>query len=266
MFRDVTFDFRGRVAIVTGVGSPTGIGRAILRGLADAGATVAGCDVDEAAVADVAREIPGGHFAAVDVRSPAAVRAFVGETRRRFGNLHYLVNNAGIAPFGRLADLPVETFDATFDVNVRGQFLAAQAFVNVAAGLPRIPRAIVNVSSISVHKSGELKAHYVASKAAVGSLTKGMALEFSRFGIRVNAVEPGTIDTGIVAGQADIQKLVDDARGNPGLPINRLGKGDDLAGAALFLLSDAAAYITGAAILVDGGELAGGLLPSQEGR
>jgi len=260
MFRDVTFAFRDRAAIVTGVASPSGIGRAVLDGLARAGAAVAGCDVDARALADVARAYPDGFFAEVDVRDPGQVEAFVAEAVRRFGDVHFLVNNAGIAPFGALADLPVETFAATFDVNVRGQFLFARAFARGVRRLPAGDRAVVNISSISAHKSGELKAHYAASKAAVGSLTKGMALEFSRLGIRVNAVEPGTIDTAIVAGQPGIQRLVDAARADPGLPVNRLGTGSDIVGATLFLLSDAASYITGAAILVDGGEMAGSLL------
>ena len=107
------------------------------------------------------------------------------------------MNNAGIAPFCPLIDLDEATWDVTFDTNVKGYFLFAQAVARhmIARGQGG---NIVNVTSVSVHESGEHKAHYCASKAAVGSLTKGLALELARYGIRVNAVEPGAVDTLIV--------------------------------------------------------------------
>lgn len=260
----VRFDFSGRVALVTGVASPTGIGRAILRGFAAAGATVAGTDIDADGLRELEREFPGGHFGRVDSRNSAEVRDFVATVSERFGGVDILINNAGVAPFASILDLDEDDWDRTFDTNVRGYFLFAQAF-----GRHLTQRgtggAIVNVSSISVHVSGENKVHYCASKAAVGSLTKGLALEFSRHGIRVNSVEPGTIDTRIVADQPGIQRLVEAARDNPGLPINRLGRGEDLVGATLFLCSDAASYITGSAILVDGGDRAGSLSADPRG-
>jgi NAD(P)-dependent dehydrogenase (short-subunit alcohol dehydrogenase family) len=260
----VRFDFSGRVTLVTGVASPTGIGRAILRGFAAAGATVAGTDIDAEGLRELQAEFPGGHFGRVDSRNSEEVRDFFASICARFGGVDILVNNAGVAPFAPILDLSEEDWDRTFDTNVRGYFLFAQAFGRHLARRGT-GGAIVNVASISVHVSGENKVHYCASKAAVGSLTKGLALEFSRHGIRVNSVEPGTIDTRIVADQPGIQRLVEAARDNPRLPINRLGRGDDLVGATLFLCSDAASYITGSAILVDGGDLAGNLSPTPQG-
>jgi NAD(P)-dependent dehydrogenase (short-subunit alcohol dehydrogenase family) len=260
----VRFDFSGRVVLVTGVASSTGIGRAILRGFAAAGATLAGTDIDADGLRALEAEFPDGFFARVDSRNASEIHDFVDAVCARLGGVDILVNNAGVAPFAPILDLSEADWDRTFDTNVRGYFLFAQAF-----GRQRVQRrtggAIVNVASISVHVSGENKVHYCASKAAVGSLTKGLALEFSRHGIRVNSVEPGTIDTRIVADQPGIQRLVEAARDNPHLPINRLGQGDDLVGATLFLCSDAASYITGSAILVDGGDLAGGLSAAPQG-
>lgn len=258
-YRNISFDFSQQVVIVTGVASQTGIGRAVLRRFAEAGATVAGADIDAEGLKQVRAEFPDGLFEAVDARDEEAVSRFVEAVIARFGKVDMLVNNAGIAPFSRLMDLSVDTWDRTFDVNVRGYFLFARE-VGRHMRTRGAGGSIVNVSSISVHVSGEKKAHYAASKAAIGSLTKGMALEFARHNIRVNAVEPGTIDTGITADQPTIQALVDAGRSNPGLPINRFGTGDDIAGATLFLCSDAASYITGSALLIDGGDLAGSQL------
>ena len=178
----------------------------------------------------------------------------------RYGRIDILVNNAGIAPFCPIVDLDETTWDLRLLTPMsKVIFLFAQA-----VGRQMIEQGsggkIVNVTSVSVHKSGEHKAHYCASKAAVGSLTKGLAIEFARYGIRVNAVEPGSVDTLIVKDDY-LAGLMADMQVDPGLPINRLAEGRDLVGAALFLCSEAAAYITGASIMVDGGGFAGSQMP-----
>ena len=260
MFSDVTFDFTGRTALITGAASHSGIGRAIARGLGAAGARVAACDIDAEQLADLADEVPDALLGTVDVRSADQTRAFVERVAHHFGRIDILVNNAAVAPFRPIVDLDEATWDLTFDTNVKGYFLFAQAVARhmIAQGQGG---SIVNISSISVHESGEHKVHYCASKAAVGSLTKGLALELARHGIRVNAVEPGDIDTQIVKDEYLARMLTDLA--NRGLPINRRGTGGDLVGAALFLCSEASAYMTGAAILVDGGDFAGSQLPDE---
>ena len=259
MFSDVTFDFAGRAAIVTGVGSPKGIGRAVLRGFADAGAHVAGCDIDDAQLAEVRRELPGAFVKNVDVRDKMQVVAFVQEVAARYERIDILVNNAGIAPFCPIIDLDEAIWDLTFETNVKGYFLFAQTVARhlIAQGQGG---NIVNVTSVSVHTSGEHKAHYCASKAAVGSLTKGLALELARYGIRVNAVEPGTVDTLIVK-DAYLAGLMDSLTENPGTPINRLADGCDMVGAVMFLCSEAASHMTGSSVLVDGGGFAGSQMP-----
>jgi len=259
MFSDVTFDFSGRAAIVTGVGSPRGIGRAILRGFADAGAHVAGCDVDDVQLTELEREQPDAFVKNVDVRDQSQVADFVREVAARYGHIGILVNNAGIAPFCPIIDLDESIWDMTFDTNVKGYFLFAQAAARhmIAEGKGG---NIVNVTSVSVHESGEHKAHYCASKAAVGSLTKGLALELARYGIRVNAVEPGTVDTLIVK-DAYLAGLMASLTKDPGTPIKRVAKGGDMVGAVMFLCSEAANYMTGSAVLVDGGGFAGSQMP-----
>ena len=259
MYDDVTFDFTGRAVIVTGVASPSGIGRSILRGFAQSGASVAGCDIDDKQLADVRRELPNAFVKNVDVRDKQQVSGFVQEVMSQFGRVDVLVNNAGIAPFCPIVDLQEDTWDKTFDTNVKGYFLFAQA---VARQMIKQGQGgnIVNVTSVSVHESGEHKVHYCASKAAVGSLTKGLALELARYGIRVNAVEPGAVDTMIVKDDY-LADMTATQRENPGLPINRLASGSDMVGAVLFLCSEASAYMTGASILVDGGSYAGSQMP-----
>ena len=259
MFSNVTFDFSGRAAIVTGVGSPKGIGRAILRGFADAGARVAGCDIDDAQLIELKCEQPDALVKHVDVRDKSQVIGFVREVAARFDKIDILVNNAGIAPFCPLIDLDEATWDVTFDTNVKGYFLFAQTVARHMIAQGRGGN-IVNVTSVSVHESGEHKAHYCASKAAVGSLTKGLALELARYGIRVNAVEPGAVDTLIVK-DAYLAGLMDSLTKDPGTPINRLADGRDMVGAVMFLCSEAANYMTGSSILVDGGGFAGSQMP-----
>ena len=259
MYPDVSFDFAGRTVVVTGIASPSGIGRSILRGFAHFGANVAGCDIDDEQLAQVRRDLPNCFVKKVDVRDKHQVAAFVQQVSAHYGRLDILVNNAGIAPFCPIIDLEEATWDATFDTNVKGYFLFAQAAARqmIAQGHGG---SIINVTSVSVHESGEHKVHYCASKAAVGSLTKGLALELARFGIRVNSIEPGTVDTNIVKDDY-LAGLIESARENPGLPVNRLARGSDMVGVVLFLCSEAAAYMAGAAILVDGGGYAGSQLP-----
>lgn len=259
MFSDVTFDFAGRAAIVTGVGSPRGIGRAILRGFADAGAHVAGCDINDDQLAELKREQPDALVKNVDVRDKKQVVNFVQAVAARYDHIDILVNNAGIAPFCPVIDLDEATWDRTFDTNVKGYFLFAQTVARHMIAQKRGGN-IVNVTSVSVHTSGEHKAHYCASKAAVGSLTKGLALELARYGIRVNAVEPGTVDTLIVK-DAYLASLMESLTENPGTPINRLASGGDMVGAVLFLCSQAANFMTGSSVLVDGGGFAGVQMP-----
>lgn len=253
------FDFTGNVVIITGVSSLNGIGHELAKAFYQAGAAVAGCGRSRAGLDELKRVCPDGLWRICDVTLATEVAAFVDEAASRLGCPDIFVNSAAVAPFSPILDLPEADWDRTFDTNVKGYFLMAKA---VAAKMIERGQGgcIVQISSISAHTSGEHKVHYCASKAAGASLSMGLALELAEYGIRVNTVECGGFDTDIVK-EDYMQDYIVELRKNPGLPLNRLGLPPDAVGATLFLCTKQAAYITGSAIRVDGGAMAGGLLP-----
>jgi NAD(P)-dependent dehydrogenase (short-subunit alcohol dehydrogenase family) len=247
----------GKKAIVTGGGA--GIGRAIALGLAAAGCDVGLIDLTADSLQKVAAEIASagrrGSAATADVADPGAVRLALDGLAGELGGLDVLVNCAGIMRLGTLESLKVDDWRETFGVNVDGLFHTSRAAIPHlrASGAGRI----VNISSW-LGKSG--KAYYgayCASKAAIISLTETMALELARDRITVNAICPGIIaHTGMRdRGEADARALglpTAEAR-IAGIPLGRLGEPEDVAGIAVFLASDAAAYMTGHTVNVTGG-------------
>jgi NAD(P)-dependent dehydrogenase (short-subunit alcohol dehydrogenase family) len=249
----------GRVAFVTGAGS--GIGRSVAQRLASEGCAVGCADIKHNLASETAELITGAGgtaaaFAA-DVRDRAEVQAALDGTAGGFGGLNYLVNNAGVVTMQGLADLTDEDWDFVVDVNLKGQFIAAQLAAPLLAAAR--PAAIVNLSTVEaevvVSGSGFCQPHYNASKGGVKMLTKALAVELAAQGVRVNAVAPGPVQTGFIPGldPANIQ-ITDAARDR--LLIPRLGQPADIAAAVSFLLSDDASYITGTQLVVDGGWLA----------
>lgn len=255
------YDLGGRRAFVTGAGS--GIGRAIALALAREGASLTLMGRTLAPLQAVAEEVQAlGATAAVttgDVRIKADVDRSVADAVARFGGLDILVNSAGIAQPGWAADMAEEDFDRVVSVNLKGTFLCCQA-----AGRHMIEAgrgAIVNLGSISSFGGQAGRANYAASKAGVLGLTRTLAIEWGRFGIRVNAVAPALIDTPMIATNvqpAFIERVVKDRT-----PLGRLGRAEEVASVTLFLLSDAASYVTGTTVLVDGGLEAGFLTAAQ---
>jgi len=244
----------GKVVVITGAARGQGAAEAELA--AAMGARVVIGDVLQAEGAGLAAALNGrhgattAHFAGLDVRSEADWKSLVDDTLTRYGRLDGLVNNAGIARPGTIADTTPAVWDEVMDVNARGSFLGIRAvaptMVEQGGG------AIVNIGS-AVALSGYHAVAYGVSKWAVRGLTKAAALEFAAAGIRVNAVHPGIVDTPMVAAnprQRDAVTAVTPA-GRPATP-------DDIARVVTFLLSDAAAYLTGADIPVDGGYSSGG--------
>ncbi|MEQ1505438.1 MAG: SDR family NAD(P)-dependent oxidoreductase [Myxococcota bacterium] len=253
----------GRAAIVTG--GAKGIGRAIALRLAEAGAKVLITDVDETSAASVAAEINASGGTASSLRADEAIladgRGSVDACVERYGRVDVLVNNAGIFPARAALELTEEGWDRVFAVNLRGAFFTAQAaarrMIDANHG-----GVIVNIASIdAIHPTGSL-VHYDASKAGMVMMTRSLALELGRHGIRVVAVAPGSVDTpgaaaagaAIVAGlglspEALMKGFL--AR----VPLGRSGTPDEIATTVAFLASDAAAYVTGAALVVDGGYL-----------
>jgi glucose 1-dehydrogenase/3-oxoacyl-[acyl-carrier protein] reductase len=245
----------GKAALVTGAGS--GIGRAIARRLAADGAAVACVDVRLAAADETVALVTGDGGRAValeaDVRDRAAVEAAVAATVSAFGRLDLVVNNAGVVTMTGLDDLTDEEWDFVVDVNLKGQFVVAQ----VAARSMERGGAIVNLSTVEaevvVSSSGHCQVHYNASKGGVKMLTKALAVELASRGIRVNAVAPGPINTRFSGG--DITGPEAWAFMSQRLLVDRVGEPDDIANAVSFLCSDAASFVTGTQLAVDGGWL-----------
>jgi glucose 1-dehydrogenase len=244
----------GKVAVVTGAAS--GINRAIATRFAAEGANVVVADVDargggETAVAIVSA---GGRAIAVqtDVRRRDQVEAMARAAVGAFGGIDVLVNGAGIETLVPFLDLPDEDWDRVLGVNLTGSFVCGQV---VAREMVRAGRRgkIVNIASINAAIALPNQAHYVASKGGVLMLTKAMALELAPHGINVNAIGPGVVETPLTAGS-----LADPARRRllmSHIPLGRVAQPDDIAGAAVFLASEASNYITGTILYVDGGWL-----------
>jgi len=255
------FDLTGRSAVVTG--GAVGIGFGIARRLAEAGAKVLVADLDGAAAEGAAATLRGeGRVAqavAVDVRSAADVERMVETAVAAHGRLDVLVNNAGIYPFMPVLAMTEELWDRVLDVNLKGTFLCAQAAAKqmVAQGGGGV---IVNIASIDAyHPSSVGLAHYDASKGGVVMFTKNLALELGPHRIRVVAIAPGSVTTpGTRAATAAMGPIDVEAMNRAFLariPLGRTGTPDDIGRVALFLASDAAAYITGSTVFVDGGVL-----------
>lgn len=242
----------GKVAVISGAASPRGIGMATARMFARHGARVAILDLDQAAAAAAAELGPQHRGYACDVTNRDACRAAVEQIVREFDRIDILINNAGITQAVKLLDIDAQSWDRILDVNLRGVLYLSQAVV------PQMKKqrggSIGCMSSVSAQRGGGILGgpHYSAAKAGVLGLAKAMARELGSDGIRVNCVTPGLIQTDINAG-----KIGDEKRAEilTGIPLNRLGAADDVAGAFLFLASDLSSYITGAVIDVNGGML-----------
>ena len=238
------------------VGGARGIGRAIARALSARGDIVVVADIDGVAAAACADELrsEGGSARAVelDVTDVARVREVVAavDTETPLGTV---VANAGVAFARPLAEVEPEEYDRLMAVNVRGVFFVVQAAVR--AMTPRGRGSIVTVCSTSgfTASTGPMTA-YDASKGAVRLLTQAAAREVAATGLRVNAVAPGTVETDLTLGLASSGELA--ALGEARVPLGRLGRPEEIAGAVAFLSSDAASYITGHVLVVDGGWLA----------
>lgn len=245
-------DLSGRTVIVTGASG--GIGSGIARRFAEAGANVV-CHYqsNRAAAEAVVASIVGSGGNAVaspaDVSTSAGVEALVAHAVSHFGGLHAIVNNAGHQPVEALVDVSEASFAKMMAINAGGPFLLTRALAEHVRASGSGGGAAVNIASIEGHQPAPGHSHYATSKAALLMFTKAAALELGALGIRVNAVSPGLIHRdGIEEGWPEGV-----GRWKSAAPLGRLGRPEDIADAALFLVSDAARWVSGADLIVDGG-------------
>ncbi|MFZ7104565.1 MAG: SDR family NAD(P)-dependent oxidoreductase [Peptococcaceae bacterium] len=248
------FDLSNKVAIVTGATKGLGYGMAL--GLAQAGADVvvvsrtpADCRKVAAEIADLGRDplaLP------TDVSKPESIENLVNSTLEKYGKIDILVNNAGTAVTQKAEDLTEEDWDRVVDTNLKGVFLLAQA---VGKEMIKQNRGkIINIASIFGLVGDKSVLPYLASKGGVLQLTRGLALEWARYNIQVNAVAPGYVMTPMNEKELRDEKVYNYITKK--IPMRRLGEIGDIAGAVIYLASDAANYVTGSTIAVDGGWLA----------
>ncbi len=249
--------FIDHTVLITGASGS--LGRAAAARFGAEGARLALLDRDGVRVEALVHELVAQGISALalvaDVADEASLAAAFGQAEAHFGHLHVVFNNAGIGGMDlRVADMPVERWDEMLAINLRGIFLgckhAIPALMRAGGG------AIVNMgSSTGRHDTLPGSAAYMASKAGVEALTKSVALQVGRHGIRVNAISPGIIETPLSLGQTNSDDAADFfARFAARIPLGRVGHPDDVAATVAFLASDQARQITGIALLIDGGQ------------
>jgi len=251
------FSLEGSVAIVTGAAG--GIGRWLAAGLGIAGASVLVTDVDEPALKELvatlgAAEIDAAALA-VDLAEDEAPDVIVSEATRRFGAVHVVVNNAAVNARMPILEMDRETWDRIVGINLRAPYFlsrrAAREMIEQGAG-----GAIISISSLNVAYALEHVSVYGATKAGISQLTRHMALEWAEYGIRVNAIAPGFMDTPLaepIWADPETSRWIHNR-----VPMERPGAPSELVGACLLLASDAGSFLTGQTLIVDGGAQAGG--------
>lgn len=246
---NVNFGLQGRVCIVTGAAQ--GIGEACARRFAREGAKVVVADIEDGRGQALAAELQG-LFVHCDVGDKAQVDTLVAKTMLSHGRIDVLVNNAGIFKAAEFLDITEADYDAVLRVNLKGSFLVGQA---VARAMVKAGRgSIVNMSSVNGVLTIPTIATYNMSKGGINQLTRVMALSLADKGVRVNAVAPGTIATELAA-KAVLTSEEAKARIMSRTPMKRLGEPSEVADVVAYLASDAASYVTGEIVVVDGGRM-----------
>ena len=248
----MSFDLSGKVAVVTGGGR--GLGRAIARGLAEHGASLVLTGRTAATLASTAAELRGDTLTvACDVALEPDVIALRDATLARFGRIDILVNNAGVNPIYKgIETTSLEEWQHIVGVNLTGAFLCAKYIggsIAAAGG-----GSVINISSVAGHVGLRRSVPYCATKGGVELMTKALALDWASKGVRVNCIAPGYFETDLTAGMIANETMSTRLLGQT--PMGRFGRDADLVGAAVFLASDASAYVTGQSLAVDGGYLA----------
>ncbi len=244
------FDLSGKVALITGASS--GLGRHFSKTLSEAGATVILSARRMDNLVELQKELNGeSHIFSLDVTSAKSVENLFQEIKKEFGSADILINNAGVSDTRKFKDLDEESWNYVLETNLNGAYRVAKSFTDLLLAQEK-HGSIINIASILGLRVGLNLASYATAKAGLVQLTKSMALELARSGIRVNAIAPGYILTEInkdffetKAGQSYVKSI----------PMNRLGLESELDGILLLLASNASSFMTGSIIPVDGGHL-----------
>lgn len=242
-----------KVVLITGGAGPNGLGFATALEMARHGARVAILDLADAKPVEAAAQLGDAHFGVVgNVTDKTAVDRAVEQVLAKFGRIDVLVNNAGITQPRKTVDISAADYDAVLDVSLRGTLLCSQAVIPVMER--QQSGSIICISSVSAQRGGGIVGgpHYSAAKAGVLGLARAMARELGAAGIRVNCIAPGLISTDIIKGKLTEEKKAEIAET---IPLGRLGRPNDIAGACVFLGSDLSAYCTGITLDVNGGML-----------
>jgi NAD(P)-dependent dehydrogenase (short-subunit alcohol dehydrogenase family) len=241
-----------RIAIVTGAGQ--GIGRALALGLAREGAKIVIADIDANNATAVKEEIETGGGTAValrtDVSDESSVQEMAADSLRQFGSIDILINNAGIFPVSSVEDMREEDWDRVIGTNLIGAFLCSRAVA--ATFLRQGSGRVISITSGRAFQGAKNAAHYASSKAGIIGFSKSLALELAPRQITVNVICPGITDTAQPRGHQSEEQIYAQAQK---IPLGRIGQPEDLVGAAVFLASDAAAFITGQTLIVNGGSI-----------
>ena len=251
-------DLKGKVAIITG--ARRGMGKSHAITLAKAGIKVVVADISQEDCQKVVDEMKkqGGQGLAVkcDVTKKEEVDKMVEMAIKKWGRVDILVNNAGICQFKPFLELTEEEWDRTLNINLKGYFLCAQATAKEM--VKKKSGVIINIASIAMGQVGvgfPNLAHYCASKGGIVGLTETLALELAPYGIRVNAISPGAIETPMVDPLKTDPKTMEATLAR--IPLHRMGKPEEVSNLVLFLASDASSYMTGSDVVIDGGWLSG---------
>ncbi|MCL4436729.1 MAG: glucose 1-dehydrogenase [Thaumarchaeota archaeon] len=246
---DLLFDLTGKIAIVTG--ASRGLGRAIAIGLAKAGANLVVTDVLDVSgtveeIQSIGREAAG---LKVDVSKKKDVEEMTKQTINKFGRIDILVNNAGIYRSAPAESMSEEDWDKVIDINLKGEFLCAQ---EVGKQMIRQREGkIINIASVAGRSASPQSAAYNASKAGVILLTKTLAVEWAKHNVQVNAICPGVFFTPMTEGLIEDERFLNTLKKD--VPMARPGVPEEIVGAVIFLTSKASSYVTGHALVVDGG-------------
>jgi gluconate 5-dehydrogenase len=248
------FDLTDRVAVITGGG--TGIGKSIAEGLARAGAHVVLCSRRIEKCKEASEEIKQktdvkALACACDVTNKNDIRNMVKSVMDNFGRIDILVNNAGVSSNYHFLELTEEEWDKTINTNLKGVFLVSKAITEVMVEAKK--GVIINIGSQLGETARACKAHYVTTKGGLKLFTKALAIDLAPYGIRVNNIAPGPVETELSRPTFSDPEAMSEVLTR--MPLNRMGQPDDLAGAAVFLASDSASFVTGVTLYVDGGYL-----------